>query len=254
MSDGALKYASKHMLDKEKLQRLLPKGTSHKVTDEIIALVQNMENDTGLIQDYLEESLLSHLPVLREIKVDLDDYVNAIKYCNLKRNMTNEKAWEITFPERYRKLHEEGRWNTSHVSMYNSSAIVTKIDAQMMIATHIQYAPMFHAAVMKQFDLMNGKSADGEPVSPHVQHLSAKTLAELTAAPVEQKVDIKIGQSDDVKSQQEKTFRELEKIALQQQELLRQGIPIEQVQRLNLKIQVDADTGEDEEVIDVDED
>jgi len=254
MSDGAMQYASKHMLDKEKLQRLLPKGTSHKVTDEITALVQNMENDTGLIQDYLEESLLSNLPVLREIKVDLDDYVNAIKYCNLKRNMTNEKAWEITFPERYRKLHEEGRWNTSHVSMYNSSAIVTKIDAQMMIATHIQYAPMFHAAVMKQYDLMNGKSADGEPVSPHVQHLSAKTLAELTAAPVEQKVDIKIGQSDDVKSQQEKTYKELEKIAINQQKLLEQGVPIEEVQKLNLRISASDAEEEDDDIIDIDED
>ena len=250
MSNDAMMNASKHNLDKEKLQRLLPKGTSHKVTDEIMLLVHSMEKDTGLIQDYLEESFLSHLPVLRELKVDLNDYVNAIKYCNLKRNMSNEKAWEIVFPDKHKKLVDEGRWNSSHPSMYNSSKIVVKLDAQMMISTHIQYAPMFHESLMKQYELMNGQASDGAFVSAQVQHLAAKTLAELTAQPIEQKVEIKIGQSDEAKASQEKTYIELEKIAKNQQALLRAGHSIEEVQRLNLKIEVESN---DDEIIEGEE-
>ena len=165
MSKDAMTYSSPQNIDKNKLQRMLPKGTSHKVTDEVINLIGSMEADTGLLQDYLEESLLSYLPVLREVKVELKDYVNAIKYCNLKKNMTNSKAWEIVFPERYKKLVDEGRWNSSHPSMYNSSPTVVKIDTQMMLTTHIQYAPVFHKMIMKELELANGVAADGMPVS-----------------------------------------------------------------------------------------
>lgn len=254
MSQEAMTYAGKHNIDAEKLRKMLPKGTNHKVTDEVINLIHSMESDTGLLQDYLEESLLSYLPVLREVKVELRDYVNAIKFCNLKKSMPNEKAWQIVFPDRYKKLVEEGRWNSSHVAMYNRSALVVKIDAQMMVATHIQYAPMFHASVMKQFELMNGQAAGGMPVSATVQHLAAAKLADLTAAPVEQKIDLKIGQSDEVRNQQEKTFQKLNEIAKNQRDLIAAGHDIAQVQRLNMIIDVEEDDGQEEyEQLDLEE-
>jgi len=239
-------YAKPQNIDKTRLQKLLPKGTNHAVTDEIINQISAMEESTGLMQEYLEESLLSHLPVLKEVKVDLTTYVDAIKYCNLKRNMSNEDAWSIVFPDKHKRLIAEGRWNSSHVAMYNGSKIVVKIDAQMMISTHIQYAPMFHASIMKQFNLMNGLSAAGSPVSAMVQHLAAKALADLTAPPIEQKIDIKIGQSDEAKSMQMKTFNAMNEIAKNQRALLEAGYDISQVQRLNLTIEVEEDDGEEE--------
>lgn len=238
--------ASKHNIDKEKLKRLLPKGTSHKVSDEIINLIDSMEEDTGLLQEYMEESILTHLPVLREIKVDLDDYINAIKFCNLKRSMTNEKAWEITFPDKYKKLTDRNGKVSSHVAMYNLSKIVTKIDAQMAVAEHIQYAPYRHKAIMKQYELMNGVASDGMQVSANVQHLAAKTLAELTMPPVEQKIDITIGQSDESKNAQAKMIEELRKNAENQQALLMAGHKLEDIQKLNLTIEVEEDDGEEE--------
>jgi hypothetical protein len=250
MSKEVLFNNKKHNIDKEKLKRLLPKGTNHKVTDEIIDIIGSMEKDIELDQGYLEESLLSHLPVLKEIKVDLKDYINAIKFCNLKKSMSNEKAWEITFPEKYKKLREEGRKISSHVSMYNLSKIVTKIDAQMMVAAHIQYAPMFHESIMAQYNLMKGIDANGVAVSPTVQHLAAKTLAELTAPPVEQKVDIKIGQSNEARASQERMLEELSKVAKAQQELLKSGYSIEEIQKLNLTIE---NPSEEDEYIEVED-
>ena len=241
----ALENARKHNIDKEKLTRLLPKGTHHKVSDEIIELIHNMEKDTGLLQEYLEESLLSYLPVLRETRVDLVEYINAIKYCNLKKSMSNQKAWEIVFPEKYKKLVEEGRWNTSHVSMYNSSTLVTKIDAEMMLAMHIQYAPLRHKALMKEAELMGGYDAHGRECSPTVQHLAAAKILDMLAPPIEQKVDIKIGQSDEAKDSQAKMIHEMKKIAENQERLLRDGHSIEEVQRLNLTIEVEDEDSDD---------
>jgi len=240
-------FAKKQNIDKEKLQRMLPKGANHKVTDEIINLISTIEDDIGLPQDYMEESLLSNLPILSKVKTDLDDYINAIKYCNLKQNMSNQKAWEIVFPERIQRLKERGKLESlsSHVSMYNKTDIVVKLDAQMMIAAHIQYAPMFHAAIKKQFELMNGNGAHGIPVSAHVQHLAAKELAELTKMPVDNTIELKIGQSDEAKKAQSTMIHQMSEIAKNQQELLKKGYSIEEVQKLNLKI--------DEEVEDTDE-
>ena len=246
MSKEAMHYSNSQNIDKEKLSKMLPKGTHHKVTDEVISLIHSMEEDTGLLQDYLEESLLSYLPVLKETKVDLSEYVNAIKFCNLKKNMSNEKAWQIVFPEKYKKLYEEGRWNTSHPSMYNSSTLVVKLDAQMMVAVHIQYAPYFHASVKKQYELMNGVDALGLPVSPTVQHLAAKALGELTAQPIDTKVELKIGQSDEAKDSQAKMFGAMNELAKNQRELLKAGHSLEDVQKLNITIEVDEDDGDTE--------
>lgn len=253
MSKDAMMYSKKHNIDKEKLERMLPKGTNHKVTDEIIYQINKMEEDTGLFQEYLEESFLSHLPVLREIKVDLDDYVNAIKYCNLKKSMTNEKAWEIVFPDKHKKLKDENRKITSHVAMYNQSKIVTKLDAQMQLTAHIQYAPLFHESIMKEAMLMRGTDANGESVSAHVQHLAASTLIDKLAPPIEQKVDIKIGQSDEAKQAQGHMMEEMRKIAENQQALLRAGHKIEDIQRLNLEISAGPENDDDDEIIDVDD-
>jgi len=218
------------------------------VTDEIMDMIHSMEDDTNLLQEYMEESLLTHLPILTGMKVSMTDYVSAIKYCNLKQNMTNEKAWAIVFPERYDKLVREDRYNVSHSSMYNATALVSKINAQMMIASHIQYAPYYHEAIKKQYDLMNGRGADiDDRVSAHVQHLSAKTLAELTAPPIESQLNIKIEQSDGAKSAQEKMFEQMNSLAQKQQLLLEQGHNITDIQKLNLKIElVDEDDGEAE--------
>ncbi len=246
MNDTAFENSNKQSIDKEKLQRLLPKGSHHKVTDEIIELIGSMEKDVGLLQEYMEESLLTHLPVLREVKVDLQEYVNAVKYCNLKKNMENQKAWEITFPSKYEKLVREGRWNTSHVSMYNSSTLVVKIDAQMMLAVHIQYAPLFHQMMMKQVELANGWDAHGRECSPTVQHLAASKIIDVTMQPIAQEIDIKIGQSDEAKDSQVKMFNEMEKIAQNQKKLLEAGHSIEEVQRLNLTIEIEEDDGEAE--------
>jgi len=239
-------YASEHGIDAEKLTRLLPKGTSHKVTDEIILLIKNMESDTEIMQEYMEESVLEHLPVLREVKVTLRQYVNAIKFCTLKKNMTNMQAWEIVFPQKHKKLVDEKRKISTHVSMYNQSPLVVKIDTSMSLNIQIQYAPLLHKSIMKQASIMDDPDA-----SFMVQHLASKTLIE-TLKPAEvQKHEIAIGQSDESKLASEKTYNEMAKIANNQQKLLEAGHSLRDIQKLNIvHVEVEED---EEEYIDVED-
>ena len=252
MENQITPFANKQNIDKEKLQRMLPRGANHKVTDEIISMISSMEDDTGLFQDYMEESLLAQLPVLAQVKTDLDDYVNAIKYCNLKQNIANLRRYLLVRLNRVKRLQEKGTIATlsSHVAMYNKTDIVVKLDAQMMISAHIQYAPMFHAAVKKQFNLMNGTSADGGPVSAHVQHLAAKELREITEMPIDNTIELKIGQTDESKKSQGIMITKMQEIAKNQQELLKQGYSIEEVQKLNLVLESSDD---EDDIIDVEE-
>jgi oligoribonuclease (3'-5' exoribonuclease) len=109
--------------------------------------------------------------------------------------------------------------------------------------------------MMKQVELSNGIAADGMPVSAQVQHLAAKTILEIAAPIVDQNVNIKIGQSDEAKSAQEKMLNEMKTLAKNQQELLKAGHSIEDVQKLNLKIEIEEDDGEAEyaEIIEEDD-
>jgi len=184
-------------ITKEKLKALLPKRTSIAITDEILRLINNIEEDTGLSQEMVEEDIMSYMHLLGGNSFGMKDYVNAVKFCNLQRNYDNKQAWSIVFPERYDKLRAANKPVDNHVSMYSNGKLVTAINKELLIPVHIQYAGYFHAAVKKQFELMSGKSSQGDgKVTPMVEHLAAKELALLTAQPVDTKIDIKLSPGD----------------------------------------------------------
>lgn len=227
-------------ITKEKLKSLLPKKTTVAVTDEIMELIYNMENDTGLPQELLEEDLMSYTHLLSGSTNGMKELVNAIKFCNLKRNYDNKTAWSIVFPEKYDRLLSMGKDPSNHVSMYNNSKLVVAIDKEMLIPVHLQYSSYFHAAVKKQFQLMNGKTGqkdkfgNEEKVSAMVQHLAAKELANLTAQPVETKIDMKITPSDAALSAQSEMNEQLKIIVEQQKRRLMAGENIIDVQEIGI--------------------
>lgn len=228
-------------ITKERIRDLLPKRTSVSVTDEVIRLIHNMEDDTGLPQELLEEDFLGYIHLVTSGNSNsLTELVNAIKFCNLKRNYTNKEAWSITFPTKYNRLVEENMQIDNHVSMYNASKLVVAVDKEMLIPIHLQYAPYFHASVKKQFDLMNGKgtSKDKEgnfmKVTPMVQHLAAKELANLTRQPEETKLDISINPGAAAVSMQEEMNEQLRQLVAGQRQRLIDGEDIIDVQTIGL--------------------
>ena len=76
----------------EKLRKFLPRGSSVQVTEEIVNVLRSMEDDTGLPQNMLEQDVLSYMHMVGKQGVSIIDLANAIKFCNLKRNISNKKA------------------------------------------------------------------------------------------------------------------------------------------------------------------
>jgi len=252
-SNRALGKRRPGKITKSRLEGLLPKGSKHNITDEILELVDNMESDTGLPQELLEEEVMSYMYILKKApRTSVTELINAVKFCNLKRNHTNEDAWKIVFPDRYDKLVEEGKQIANHVAMYNSTKLVQEIDKEMLIPFHIQYASYQHAAIKKQYDLMNGRAApnaNGEPMtcSPMVQHLAAKALLEATKMPETAKIDLTVSKSEEEVSMQQEMNMQLAQLVKMQKARLDAGEDISTVQKIGINLNSDAVDAEIEE-------
>lgn len=214
----------------DRLRELLPAKTPSAVTQEMVDLINRMEEDCGLPQELLEEGVMSHMHLINNQRGSgIKDLVNAIKFCNLKRNYDNKEAWAIVFPDKYHRLVEENKQVDSHVSMYNSSKLVTAIDKEMLIPLHLIYSQYLHAAIHKQFEIMSGRAADTvdgkkQTVSPMVQHLAAKELAAILKPPEETKLNVTINPGAEAMSAQAIMNDQLKQIvANQRAELMRGG-------------------------------
>ena len=223
-----------------RLKELLPRNTNIAVTQEIVDLINNIEEDSGIPQELAEEDVMSYMHLIGNMRgVGLKDLVNAIKYCNLKRNYSNKEAWSIVFPTKFNELKAANKQVDNHVSMYNATKLVQAIDKEMLIPVSLQYAPYFHAAVKKQFEIMNGKasdSVDGKPqnVSPMVQHLAAKELATLTKQPEENKLSITVNPGAEAMSAQAEMNEQLRALVANQRKRLENGEDIIDVQQIGI--------------------
>ena len=240
-------------ITKSRLEGLLPKGSKHNISDALLDMVDRMEDDTGLPQEMLEEDVMSYMYILKQApRTSVEELINAVKFCNLKRNHTNEDAWKIVFPDRHEKLTADSKQIANHVSMYNSTKLVQEIDKEMLIPFHIQYMGYANAAIKKQYELMNGRAspnANGEPmtVSPMVQHLASKALLEATKMPETAKIDLTVSKSDEEVSMQQEMNTQLAQLVKMQKARLNAGESIETVQQIGVSFNGDAIEAEIEE-------
>ena len=236
----------------EKLKKFMPKGTASKVTEEIVAYINNIENDTGLNQEYAEERVMSCMHLLGKQGVTLEKLVNAVKYCTLKRYHNNKKAWAITFPEEYDALVKRNGFIDSHVSEFNKTYLVIEIDKMMLVPFHIQYDQIKHEALQVQVNLMRGIGAnDDDRVTPHIQHLAAKTVSEILKSPDEKSFELKIGTSDTMVAVQQEISDSLAEIVANQRKAFQTGANVAELQRIHVK---NKGRNADEDIIDIDED
>ena len=221
-------------ITREKLKRFLPKGSSVQVTDEILRTINNLEEDTGLPQNMMEEEVMSYMHLIgKSGGIGLNELVNAVKYCNLKRNRSNRDSWAIVFPKKFDELIAAGKAVDNFVSMYNASKLVVAIDKEMLVPAYIQYAAYFHAAVKKQFQLMNGSDSNGNEVSAMVSHLAAKELALITKMPEDKTIELKIGASDAVLSAQQEMNNSLAALVANQSKMFAQGMSPDTIQKVH---------------------
>ena len=233
--------SSRQSITIDKLRMLLPKNTSIPVTSEMVDLINNMEEDTGLPQELLEEDVMSYMHILGGMRgVGIKELVKAVKFCNLKRNYDNKEAWSIVEPDKYNSLVEGNKQIDNHVSMYNTSKLVVAIDKEMLIPVHLTYAPYFHAATKELYAIgvlgKGGKDVKGNEmtVTPMVRVQALKELTMLTKQPEEQKLSVTINPGEAAVSMQQEMNDQLKQIVADQRRRLIAGEDIIDVQQIGL--------------------
>lgn len=236
----------------EKLKKFMPKGTASKVSEDIVDIINNIETDTGLNQEYAEERVMSCMHLMGKQGVTIEKLVNAVKYCTLKRYHDNKKAWAIVFPEEYDRLVKRGGFIDSHVSEYNKTYLVVEIDKMMLVPFYIQYDKLKHEALQVQVNLMRGVGAnDDDRVTPHIQHLASKTVYEMLKSPEDNTVELKIGVSDIMVEQQKELADSIRMLVENQRAAFQTGKDVSELQRIHTK-RLDRNA-EEEDIIDVED-
>ena len=238
----------------EKLRKFMPKGTSSKVTEDIVKIIHNIESDTGVSQEYAEEQVMSCMGLLGKQGVTLEKLVNAVKFCCLKRHYDNKKSWAIVFPKKYDELVANGKYVDSHVSEYNSTYCVVEVDKMMMVPFYLQYNHLKHEALMTQAKLMRGIGAkEDDYVSPHVQHLASKTVHEMLKSPEDNTIELKVGVSDALVEQNREMADNIKKIVELQSNAFRNGGKTADIQKIHIKKDTDNENVIDADLDDEDE-
>lgn len=225
-------------ITKEELQRRLPKNTSHVVTDRIIELISNMENDIDLPQSFMEEKVLSGLHLLGGSgTLTLDGYLNAVKYVHLTRFMTNKEAYSIVFRKKYEERVESGKSVDQYVGAFNTTDTVKELRNMMVISPSLEYHHVFREMVDRGTNIARGISANGSPVSANVQANMIGKMLEVLAPEKDSTIDIKVGMSDDAMSVQQGIFDQLSKLSASQASDAKAGKSITEIQQIGLVVE-----------------
>jgi len=232
-------------LTKEKLQASLPKSMRSRVTDEIVDMINDLEKDTGILQEYLEEQVLIHMNVLQEIKVPFSAYVNAVKYVALRQNMGITKAYSIVFPEKWDELMEkkangEQINECQYASAYDKTKAVQLLTKQTLLHASIAYAPSHAKSMRKIEELMDGKAAGGAFVSPKVQLDAAIALEQATRMPEDKTIKVSVSQSEAQAEQQREMNQNISRLVEQMQNGFREGKDVAELQKVHVEI-IDAE-------------
>jgi len=182
-------------LSKEEFVMALPKGFKNKVSDELMSSINGVLQDQGT-RDQLRENLIGYGSVLAQGRYKMDDYVAAVKYVSHKvLGSSNLEAYVKTFPERYKRLLDDGVDNhriSAYSSAYNKNQLVNKILEQSLVPSYLLNADVFQRALNVQADLMTDPG-----VSHKVRSDAANSLLTHLKRPESMKIELEVGVKED---------------------------------------------------------
>ena len=247
--------SEQYKMTEEQLRKFMPKGSRAKVTDKILDILNNVEDD-GIDQKHMREKVTSYMDVLKEGKYSIEEYLNAVKYnIAVLNGMTNKQAYAMVKPERIVEIEakaaqrakeiERGSHKApidldNYVSMYNSGDLVVEIKSRMMLDVAIMNQPVNAEALNIQVNLMRGISAldpEGRPqrVTPLIQLQAAQSVFTNTQLPRDNTIQLKVGYDEQALEVQQNIAEQIKLAAQAQMERFKGGEKLDSVQQLNIE-------------------
>lgn len=225
-------------LTKEQFLRVLPKKCKTSLSDDMLNSINGLLGDQQLRENF-RDNLLSYTGVMADGRYKLKDYVSAVRYVSHKLlGSSNIEAYTKTFPDRYKRMVNEGMDNrqiSSFCAAYNKTMLVNKIMEQTLVPTHILNADMYQKAINVQASLMND-----EDVSPKVRSDAANSLLTHLKMPETTKIELDVNVKQD-KSIDELRASTLELVAQQKLMLESGAMSAKEIAHSNLVIEGDVE-------------
>lgn len=177
-------------LTRDEIAQALPANLKSAATQQFADRLNNIVSDPDMAKE-VRDNFISYTHVLKEGRYKTDDYLNAVVYVSFKLlGKTNEEAYSLTFPTRYRSLLSKGTSQkdiSSYVSMYNKNKLVQLIMQQTLTPSWVLNQDMYQKALNVQYELMT------TAVSEKVRTDAADSLLSHLKAPEVKEVNLNLG-------------------------------------------------------------
>ena len=163
----------------ESLQSALPVNVP--ITDEMLDNINNIMLNPDIAEAF-RENLIGFASVLATPNASFSSYINAVKFNSFViMDYTYRKAWEFTFPDRYKELVAQGATQkdiAAHVASYRRGKMVTKVAEQALVPSYIYNQVFFQEAINTQVSIMRD-----EDVLPRDRIAAAESVLKYTQVP-----------------------------------------------------------------------
>ena len=276
------------VISKESIDNLknnLPTKFSKQLTSEVVKIIDNMTKDSNMNESDATTSILENLIYIKDIKgVTFERYCVALRFVSMVLNgVTAVDAWKTIYPEKSDGRYTQERM-TRWAGAYANTKLVSALKARMMVSFSIQYSHFRHAAIRKEFDLMNGVASiskvpmyeknsmgktkldkDGQKillrdnngdimftdvyqvVTPMVQHQAAQAILEITKPKEESDIDISVAISVEERENKAVMRNTMAEIAKAQRDRLIAGESIDAIQNIGSIIEANLVDSEDDD-------
>lgn len=175
------------------LKEAMPKAKRKAITQDMVDTINQLATDDTFRQNY-QDNIIGFASVLQEGRYKITSYIDAVRYVSF-RMMGNNKgtSYRLTFPERYQKFIDDGctaRTISGYSTAYSKGELVSKVESQSMIPSHIFNADKFQAAINETYNIMMNKDEDGP--SFKVRTDAANNLMTALKPPETKKLELEI--------------------------------------------------------------
>jgi hypothetical protein len=150
-------------LTREEIEHSLPATLKSAATQQLADRVNTIVSDP-LVAQQVRDNFISYASVLRDGRFKTTDYLNAVVFVSHKlMGMSNQEAYQKTFPKRYAALKAKGvseKDISAYVAAYSKGKLVNLIYEQTLIPVHVLNQDVYQKAINVQADLMINASSE----------------------------------------------------------------------------------------------
>ena len=192
----------------DSLQAALP--VNIPISKEMVDKINNILTNEDIAESF-RENLIGFASVLSTPNASISGYINAVKFNSFViMDYSYRKAWEHTFPDKYKDLVAKGATSkeiASHVASYRRGQMVTKVAEQALVPSYIYNQVFFQEAINTQVSIMRD-----EDVLPRDRIAAAESVLKYTQVP-----DSMVGNKSEL---QEKGLSIIDKLATSMDKLV----------------------------------